>query len=259
MKICSRKKVCWPAVDPKTSAELEIMRRAGRVVSDLLKRLEKEVKPGISTQALDAVAEDFILSRGAEPAFKGYYGYPATICASVNEEVVHGIPGRRVLKSGDIISVDVGAKLEGYFSDAARTFAVGAIDEESRRLIDVTRDAMNEGIRHAVEGNCLSDISWAVQSFAESAGLSVVRDYVGHGIGRNLHEEPQVPNFGKPKQGPKLVTGMTLAIEPMLNLGSWEVEVLSDGWTVVTKDRKRSGHFEQTVFVGKNKAEIVTE
>ena len=235
------------------------MRRAGRIVSDLLKHLEKEVKSGVTTKFLDQVAEDFILSRKAEPAFKGYYGYPASICASVNEEVVHGIPGNRVLKSGDIIGVDVGVKLEGYFSDAARTFAVGAVDDESRRLIEVTREAMNAGIRQAVEGNRLSDISWAVQSCAEKAGLSVVKDFVGHGIGRNLHEDPQVPNFGKPGQGPKLVTGMALAIEPMLNLGTWQVDILSDGWTVVTKDRKRSGHFEQTVFVGKNKAEIVTD
>jgi methionyl aminopeptidase len=235
------------------------MRRAGRIVSDLLKKLEKAVLPGITTASLDAIAENYILSCNGEPAFKGYYGYPATICTSVNEEVVHGIPGSRILKNGDIISIDVGVRLDGYCSDAARTFAVGAIDQESRRLIEVTRAAMYEGIRYAVDGGCLSDISWAVQSFAEKAGLSVVRDYVGHGIGRHLHEEPQVPNFGKPNQGPKLAAGMTLAIEPMLNLGSWEVEVLSDGWTVVTRDRKRSGHFEQTVFVGKNKAEIVTE
>ena len=235
------------------------MRRAGRIVSDLLILMEKEAKAGITTKALDRIAEDFIRSKGAEPAFMGYYGYPASICASVNEEVVHGIPGARTLENGDIIGIDVGVKLDGYYSDAARTFAIGAVDDESRRLIDVTRKALKRGIDQAVEGNRLSDISWAVQEYAEQNGLSVVRDFVGHGIGRNLHEDPQVPNFGKPHQGPKLVVGMALAIEPMLNLGTHEVEVLSDRWTVVTKDRRRSGHFEQTIFVGKTKAEVVTE
>ena len=235
------------------------MRRAGRVVSGLLKCMEKEAVAGVSTKRLDDIAEDFIRSQGAEPAFKGYYGYPCTICASVNEEVVHGIPGSRILKEGDIVGIDVGAKVQGFFSDAARTFSIGALDEQSRRLIEVTRQAMNRGIEQAVEGNRLGDIAWAVQSFAERNGLSVVRDFVGHGIGRSLHEDPQVPNFGQPKQGLRLVEGMALAIEPMLNLGSFEVEVLSDGWTVVTKDRRRSGHFEQTVFVGKNRPEVVTE
>ena len=234
------------------------MRRAGRIVRDLLKLMEKEAKPGVTTIGLDASAEDFIRSTGAEPAFKGYYGFPASICASVNEEVVHGIPGARALKDGDIIGIDVGVKLEGFFSDAARTFAIGEVDHQSRRLIEVTREAMNRGIEQAVEGNRLGDISWAVQEYAEKNGLSVVRDFVGHGIGKSLHEEPQVPNFGKAKQGLKLAQGMALAIEPMLNLGTFEVEVLKDGWTVVTKDRKRSGHFEQTVLVGKNKPEIVT-
>ena len=235
------------------------MRRAGRIVSDLLKLMGRKAKAGIRTEELDTVAEEFIRSAGAEPAFKGYYGYPASICVSVNEEVVHGIPGKRVLKDGDIVGIDVGVKIEGYFSDAARTFAIGRVDEESRRLIEVTREAMDRGIRQAVEGNRLSDISWAVQCYAESQGFSVVREFVGHGIGRNLHEEPQVPNFGQPGQGPKLVTGMALAIEPMINAGRHEVRVLDDGWTVVTKDGKRSGHFEQTVFVGKNGPEIVTE
>lgn len=243
----------------KTEEELAVMRRAGRVVAALLKVMEKEARPGVTTKRLDEIAEAFIRSRKAEPAFKGYYGYPASICASVNEEVVHGIPSNRALNDGDIVGVDVGVKLEGWFSDAARTFAIGKVDEESRRLIDVTREAMNRGIAEAVEGKRLSDISWAVQSYAEANGFSVVRQYVGHGIGRNLHEEPQVPNYGKPNQGPKLVTGMTLAIEPMLNAGAYEVETLKDGWTVVTKDGKRSGHFEQTIFVGNTKPEIVTE
>ncbi|MBI3315615.1 MAG: type I methionyl aminopeptidase [Candidatus Omnitrophica bacterium] len=243
---------------PKTKEELAIMRRAGRVVSELLRVMELEVKAGVTTGRLDEIAEAFILSHGAIPAFKGYYGYPASICASVNEEVVHGIPGPRILREGDIAGIDVGVKLDGYYSDAARTFPVGRVDKQSQRLIDATREALEEGIAKAVEGNHLGDISWAVQSTAEKRGLSVVREYVGHGIGRHLHEEPQVPNFGPPNQGPPLVEGMALAIEPMLNLGGREVEVLKDGWTVVTKDRKRSGHFEQTVFVGKAYPEIVT-
>ncbi len=245
-------------IELKSPAELAKMRKAGRIVSDLLKLMEKEAKAGVKTGKLDKVAEDFIRSQGAEPAFKGYYGFTGTICASVNEEVVHGIPGERVLKDGDIIGVDVGCKLEGYFSDAARTFAIGTVDNDSKKLIEVTRAAMNEGIKQAVVGNRVSDISWAVQTYAEQNGLSVVRQFVGHGIGRNLHEDPQVPNFGKPHQGPKLVEGMALAIEPMLNLGTHEVVILKDGWTVVTKDGKRSGHFEQTIFVGKDQAEVVT-
>ncbi len=246
-------------IELKTEQELSVMRSAGRIVSKLLKLMEKEVKPGITTKKLDVIAEAFIRGEGAEPAFKGYYGFPASICASVNEEVVHGIPGTKILKEGDIIGIDVGVKLDGFYSDAARTFAVGRIDKESQRLIDITREAMVRGISQAIEGNRLTDISWAVQQFAEDNGLSVVKQYVGHGIGRNLHEEPQVPNYGKPQQGPKLVEGMALAIEPMLNVGSADVELLSDGWTVVTKDRKRSGHFEQTIFVRKTKAEVVTE
>jgi len=243
----------------KTAAEMAIMRRAGKVVGGLLKLMEKEAKPGVSTQRLDEMAEAFIRSQGAEPAFKGYYGYPASICASVNDEVVHGIPGTRKLADGDIIGIDVGAKVDGFYADAARTLAIGEIDAESQRLIDVTRESMRRGIAKAVSGNRLSDISWAVQSYAEQNGFSVVRQFVGHGIGRNLHEEPQVPNFGAPNQGPRLAVGMALAIEPMLNAGSHEVEILKDGWTVVTRDRRRSGHFEQTVLVGENAAEILTE
>lgn len=246
-------------IELKTLDELEIMRQAGRIVSKLLKLMEQTIKPGIMTKKLDEIAESFIRSEQAVPAFKGYYGFPASICTSVNEEVVHGIPGSKVLKDGDIIGIDVGAKFEGYYSDAARTFAVGVIDKKSQQLIEVTREAMMRGIEKAVEGNRLTDISWAVQKFAEENGFSVVRQYVGHGIGRQLHEEPQVPNYGQPHQGPKLVEGMTLAIEPMLNAGVADVEILKDGWTVVTKDRKRSGHFEQTIFVGKNQAEVVTE
>lgn len=243
----------------KTKDEMEAMRRAGLVVSGLLKHLGEKVAPGVSTGRLDEIAEAYIRSRGAVPAFKGYYGYPATICASINEEVVHGIPCERVLQEGNIVSIDVGVKLEGFFADAARTFGVGKINRADQRLIEVTRESLARGIAQAVEGNFLTDISWAVQSYAESQGVSVVRDYVGHGIGRALHEEPQVPNFGKPHGGPRLVESMALAIEPMLNQGTYEVKVLPDGWTVVTKDGQKSCHFEETVFVGKEKAEVITE
>lgn len=243
----------------KTPQELDVMRRAGKIVGRLLKLMEKEVRAGITTLALDKIAEEFVRSNGAEPAFKGYHGFPSTICVSVNEEVVHGIPGPRRLRDGDIVGVDVGVVVDGYYSDAARTFAVGSVDEVSQKLIQATREALYKGIEKAVEGNRLSDISHAVQTHAEAAGFSVVRQFVGHGIGRSLHEAPQVPNYGRPKQGPRLVVGLALAIEPMINVGTHEVEVLADGWTVVTKDRKRSGHFEQTIFVGKDKPEIVTE
>jgi methionyl aminopeptidase len=243
----------------KSPQELAIMRRAGKIVSGLLKLMAVEARSGVTTKRLDEIAEEYIRSNKAEPAFKGYFGYPASICASVNEEVVHGIPGPKVLKDGDIVGIDVGVKLEGYYSDAARTFPIGKIDQEAKNLIEVTREAMNRGISQAVEGKHLSDISWAVQSWAEGAGFSVVRQYVGHGIGTKLHEEPQVPNYGRPHEGVVLEAGMALAIEPMLNAGTYEVEVLKDGWTVVTKDRKRSCHFEQTIFVGKERPEVVTE
>ena len=246
-------------IEIKTESELGLMRQAGKVIAGLFRAIESEVKPGITTAKLDELAERYIRKEGGIPAFKGYLGFPSTICASVNEEVVHGIPGPRVLKEGDLIGIDVGVSLEGFYSDAARTYAVGRIDEANKRLIDVTREALKRGIEQAIVGNRVGDISAAVQGFAESHGFSVVREYVGHGIGRNLHEEPQVPNHGTPKQGPKLVEGMALAIEPMINMGKPEVKVLSDGWTVVTKDGSRSGHFEQTLFVGKEKAEVVTE
>jgi methionyl aminopeptidase len=243
----------------KTKAELEGMRRAGKVVAALLKLMEQEVRPGVTTQQLDAAAEKFIRSQGAAPAFKGYHGFPASICASVNEEVVHGVPGQKILQEGDIVGIDVGAIVDGYYADAARTFPVGRVDPESQKLIEVTREAMRQGIAKAVEGNRVSDISHAVQQYAEKHGYGVVRKYTGHGIGKNLHEEPQVPNFGKPNQGPKLVEGMALAIEPMLNAGSYEVDELADGWTVVTRDGKRSAHFEQSIVVGKTQPEVLTE
>ncbi len=242
----------------ETAGSFKTMRRVGAVVGDLLKVMGKEAKPGISTNELDRIAEKFIRSQGALPAFKGYHNYPATICASPNETVIHGIPNDRLLEDGDILGVDVGAVVDGYYADAARTFAIGVIDKASEHLIEVTRRSLDLAIAKAVAGNYLGDIGWAVQEYAEKEGLSVVRQYVGHGIGRNLHEEPQVPNVGKPNHGLELVEGMALAIEPMLNLGSYQVETLSDGWTVVTKDRKRSAHFEQTVIVGRDRAEILT-
>ncbi len=242
----------------KTQRELAYMRDAGRVVAGALKELVGAVKPGVTTAELDRLAENFILSRGARPAFKGLYGFPSTICASPNEQVVHGIPSLRVLENGDIISIDIGAEINGYFGDSAVTLPVGDIDEETRRLLKVTEESLYLGIAQAVEGNRLSDISHAVQTHVEKNGFSVVRDYVGHGIGRSMHEEPQVPNFGRPGRGPRLKAGMTLAIEPMVNMGTHEVQTLPDNWTVVTKDMKKSAHFEHTVAITDGRPEILT-
>ena len=217
------------------------------------------VRPGITTASLDALAEEFIRDHDAIPAFKGYNGYPASICVSVNEEVVHGIPGARVLKGGDIVSIDIGVVVDGFYGDMARTYPVGEISEEAKRLISVTETALKKGIAAAVVGNRISDIGHAVQSYVEAHGMSVVRDFVGHGIGRNMHEEPQIPNFGRPGYGPRLKPGMVLAIEPMVNVGGWEVIVLSDNWTVVTADRSLSAHFEDTVAVTEGGPLILTQ
>ncbi|AEG16532.1 methionine aminopeptidase, type I [Desulfofundulus kuznetsovii DSM 6115] len=242
----------------KSQRELRYMRDAGRVVAGVLGELSRAIKPGVTTAELDRLAEDFILARGARPAFKGLYGFPASICTSVNEQVVHGIPGLRKLESGDIISIDVGAEINGYFGDGAATFPVGEISPEAKKLLAVTEEALYEGIRFARQGNRLSDISHAVQSYVEKHGFSVVREYVGHGIGRSMHEEPQVPNFGKPGRGPRLKAGMTLAIEPMVNAGTHEVRTLGDNWTVVTGDSKLSAHFEHTVAITDDEPEILT-
>lgn len=242
----------------KSDQEIAYMRDAGRIVAGALAELEKVVCPDVTTGFLDQVAEDYIVKAGAKPAFKGYHGYPGTICSSVNEEVVHGIPGLRKLKSGDTVSIDVGAVINGYNGDAATTLPVGKIDAQIQRLLDTTEQSLYAGITKAVCGNRLTDISHAIQSHAEAGGYSVVRDYVGHGIGRNMHEDPQVPNFGIPSRGPKLKPGMTLAIEPMVNIGTYEVETLSDGWTVVTRDRKRSAHFEHTIAITPQGPEILT-
>ena len=235
------------------------MRQAGQIVAQVLHDLEPLVHPGITTGELDREAEAIIRRLGAEPAFKGYRGFPASICTSVNEEVVHGIPGRRLLKEGDIIGLDVGAKVNGYFGDAAMTFGVGKIHAEAQRLIEVTREALSRGIQQGVAGGRLSNISHAIQSYVESFGYAIVRDFVGHGIGSQIHQDPQVPNFGSPNHGVELKKGMALAIEPMVNVGGAEVLVLDDGWTVVTKDQKLSCHFEHSIVINEGPPEILTE
>jgi methionyl aminopeptidase len=233
----------------KTPDEIEVMARASKLVAETLQALKREVKPGITTDELDRFAEEFIRSRGGTPAFKGYRNYPKTLCASVNEQVVHGIPSKRALKEGDIIGLDLGAIIEGFYGDSAVTLAVGRIDPRAETLMRVTEEALYKGIEQAVVGNRLSDISHAVQRHVEAAGFSVVTDFVGHGIGRRLHEEPQVPNYGQPGQGPRLQTGMVLAIEPMVNMGGSGVQVLDDQWTAVTQDSSLSAHFEHTIAI----------
>lgn len=242
----------------KTEDQIDKMRRAGRVVAAVLRLMSESIRPGVTTAYLDRLAEEEIVRSGATPAFKGYQGYPATICASVNEEVIHGIPGDRALSEGDIIGIDVGATVDGYCGDAAATFPVGVISQESKRLLDTTREALEVAIRKCRVGKRIGDISHAVQFYVEARGFSVVRDFVGHGIGRNMHEDPQVPNFGPPGTGLRLRPGLTLAIEPMVNVGTFEVEVLANKWTVVTRDRKRSAHFEHTVLITDDGPEILT-
>jgi len=233
----------------KTPDEIEVMARASKLVAETLQALKREVRPGVTTDELDRIAEEFIRTRGGVPAFKGYRNYPKTLCASVNDQVVHGIPSKRVLKEGDIIGLDLGAIVEGFYGDAAVTVPVGAIDPRVAELLRVTEEALYKGIEQAVVGNRLSDISCAVQCHAEAAGFSVVTDFVGHGIGRQLHEEPQVPNHGKPGQGPRLLVGMVLAIEPMVNVGASGVRILDDQWTAVTNDGSLSAHFEHTIAI----------
>jgi methionyl aminopeptidase len=235
------------------------MREAGRLVGEVLTELASTVAPGISTAELDELAEKRIAKAGAVPAFKGYHGYPATICASINDEVIHGIPsGRRVLVEGDIISLDVGASIDGYYGDSAITLPVGRVSEEAATLLRVTEEALFKAIEQARPGRRLSDISHAVQHHVESHGFSIVREFVGHGIGQRMHEEPQVPNYGEPGHGPRLAEGMVLAIEPMVNAGRAAVKVLADGWTAVTKDKSLSAHFEHTVAVTAGEPWILT-
>jgi methionyl aminopeptidase len=243
----------------RSAAELEKMRAAGRLVGEVLTALTPSVVPGVTTAELDEVAEKMIADAGAIPAFKGYHGYPATICSSINEEVIHGIPsGQRVLREGDILSIDVGASLEGYFGDSAITVPVGQVSEEAARLLTVTEEALYKAIEVARPGGRVSDIGHAVQKHVEAYGFSVVREFVGHGIGQKMHEEPQVPNYGEAGRGPRLAEGMVLAIEPMVNAGKPAVKVLSDGWTAVTRDKSLSAHFEHTVAITASGAWILT-
>lgn len=233
----------------KTPEEVEKIYRASQIVAKTLEVLGEHVKPGISTKDLDRIAEEEIRKAGATPAFKGYRGFPATLCVSVNEEIVHGIPSQRKLKEGDIVGLDLGAIWQGFYGDAARTFMVGGVTESAVRLVDVTRQSLSLAIEQCKPGNRIGDIGHAVQSFAERHGFSVVRDFVGHGIGRSLHEEPQVPNYGNRGQGPRLKAGLVIAIEPMVCAGKADVEVLADDWTAVTRDRSLSAHFEHSVAI----------
>ena len=243
----------------KSPRELALMRKAGYVLAEVTERLTAWVGPGLSTQEIDEEVEDFIRARGAAPAFKGYRGFPATICVSINDEVVHGIPSpRRRLKEGDIVGLDLGCIVEGYYADCALTLAVGEVAPRVRELLDVTRDSLARAVAACWPGRRLSDVSHAVQQHVEAHGFAVVRQFVGHGIGRDLHEDPQVPNFGEPGRGPQLKPGMVLAIEPMVTMGSWEVRVLEDRWTAVTVDGSLAAHFEHTVAVTADGPEILT-
>ena len=239
--------------------EIELIRESGRLVAGALDLASELVGPGVETGALDREIEEYIVGNGATPEFKGYQGYPAAICASINEEVVHGIPGARALRNGDIIGIDVGVRKNGYVADGARTFAIGGITERTVLLVEVTKKALNKAISMVREGVHLSDLSHAIQRMAEDAGFSVVRELTGHGVGTELHEEPEIPNYGDPGLGPVLKAGMILAIEPMLNAGAPEVETLADNWTVVTADRHRSAHFEHTVAVTTRGVHILTQ
>jgi methionyl aminopeptidase len=246
-------------INLKTDKEIEIIRANGRILAKTLELLGEKIKPGVRTKELDRLAEDFIRREGAYPAFKGYRGYPASICISIDNEVVHGIPGDRMIEEGQLVSVDIGVFKDNYYADGAFTFAVGPVSNQAQRLIQITQEALKRGLESVREGGFLSDISYAIQSFVEKNGFSVVRDLVGHGIGMNMHEEPQIPNFGPSGQGPILKKGMVLAIEPMVNAGSFEIETKEDKWTIVTKDGSLSAHFEHTVAVTENGAEILTD
>jgi methionyl aminopeptidase len=243
----------------RTSHEIELLREAGRIVAKTHQYLAQFIKPGITTKQLDKLAEDFIISCGAKPSFKGLYGFPASVCISVNEVLVHGIPNNYALKEGDIVSIDIGACYKGFHGDSAWTYPVGNISEEAKRLLEVTEASLYYGLNQAKVGNRITDISHAIQTYVESFGYSVPRDYTGHGIGREVHEDPIVPNFGVPNRGPQLKKGMTIAVEPMVNAGLKETRVLNDDWTVVTADGKLSAHFEHTVVITENGYEIFTK
>ena len=243
----------------KNNSEIEKLYYAGQVVKETLLMLENNIVPGVTTLELDKMAEEFILSKGARPAFKGYMGFPATLCVSVDDEVVHGIPNERYLEEGQIVGIDCGAEREGYYGDHARTFSVGNISNNRQKLMETTKDCLMIGISEAIPGNYVSDIGFAIQSHAEKNGYSVVRELVGHGIGSNLHEEPQIPNYGNPKQGYQLCEGMCIAIEPMINMGKKEIKTDSDGWTIRTTDGKVSAHFEHTIAITSKGPKILSK
>jgi len=242
----------------RSSREIELIAESCQIVADTLDMLTNHIYPGVELLELDSLAEDFIRSKGARPAFKGYMGFPATLCISVDDEVVHGIPSSRILKEGEIVGFDCGAEKNGYYGDSARTYAVGSISDEKRKLMDITKESLTCGINEAKVGNYVSDIGHAIQTYVEAVGFSVVRELVGHGIGTALHEEPQIPNYGSPKQGVQLQKGMCLAIEPMINIGTKDIYTEENGWTVKTKDGQSSAHFEHTIAIMEDGPEILT-
>ena len=242
----------------KSEQEIEAMRQAGRIVATVLEVLSRQVRPGMETRELDVIAGREIEGLGAKPSFKGYRGFPANLCVSVNDEIVHGIPGERVLREGDIVSLDLGAIFMGFHGDAALTVGIGKISQPAEQLVEATKETLKAGITAAYPGARLGDVSAAIQNYAESRGYSVVREYTGHGIGREMHEDPQIPNFGQPGTGPVLKKGMTLALEPMLNAGDWRTHVASDHWTVLTADGSLSAHFEHTILITDDEPEILT-
>ncbi|MEW6101348.1 MAG: type I methionyl aminopeptidase [Candidatus Omnitrophota bacterium] len=242
----------------KSEEDIRMINKSGKILARIMNKLKGQIRPGVLTEEIDRLAEELILKAGALPAFKGYNGFPAAVCTSINEEIVHGIPGQRELKEGDILSLDLGINYQGYFSDAAITMGVGMVNKDLKKLIEVTRKALFEGIRKARVNNYLSDISFSIQNYVEGNGFSVVRQFVGHGIGFSLHEEPEIPNFASASKGPVLKSGMVLAIEPMVNMGSWESRILDNGWTAVTKDGSASAHFEHTVAITEQGPRILT-
>src|SRR5690554_1925825 len=243
----------------KSPYEIKIMKKAGKIVAEVHEKLKEAIQPGITTEELDRIAEEYIKKSGAKAAFKGYNGFPASICTSINEEVVHGIPGSRILLEGDIISIDIGAIVDGYYGDAAKTHSVGEINQEQQKLIQVTKQSFYEGIKFAKEGYRLSDISNAIQNYVESNGFSVVRDYVGHGIGQNMHEDPQVLHYGTPGRGQRLVEGMVMTIEPMINMGGYQMKLDDNGWTARTVDGSLSAQYEHTIAITKDGPIILTD
>jgi methionyl aminopeptidase len=243
----------------KSPGELEILRAAGKILAKIISELSCSLKSGMTTSQVNAIAEQLMSSYQVAPAFKGYRGYPASVCVSINQEVVHGIPGKKVIQDGDLVSLDAGIIYKNYFSDMAVTVGIGSLEPKQKKLLEVTREALSRGIAQARVNNRLSDISFAVQSWVESQGFSVVRDFVGHGIGRQLHEEPEIPNYGPPHCGPVLKEGMVLAIEPMVNIGTWEIKIMEDGWTVETLDGKPSAHVEHSIAITANGPEILTQ